>query len=85
MPPIPSFDEDFDAYLYKNSSLARAKSKNFVNHFYISPQLWAWKENRIKTIRKVIDQMFVILPFEKEYYKKLKYDVVYVGHPNFTL
>ena len=58
-----------------------AKSKNFVNHFYISPQLWAWKENRIKTIRKVIDQMFVILPFEKEYYKKLKYDVVYVGHP----
>ena len=58
-----------------------AKSKNFVNHFYISPQLWAWKENRIKTIRKVIDQMFVILPFEKEYYKKLKYDVIYVGHP----
>ena len=58
-----------------------AKSKKFINHFYISPQLWAWKENRIKTIRKVIDQMFVILPFEKEYYKKLKYDVIYVGHP----
>ena len=58
-----------------------AKSKNFTNHFYISPQIWAWKENRIKTIRKVIDQMFVILPFEKEYYKKLKYDVFYVGHP----
>ena len=48
-----------------------AKSKNFTNHFYISPQLWAWKENRIKTIKKVIDQMFVILPFEKEYYNKL--------------
>ncbi len=58
-----------------------AKSKKFINHFYISPQLWAWKEKRIKTIRKVIDQMFVILPFEKEYYKKLKYNVYYVGHP----
>ena len=58
-----------------------AKSKNFTNHFYISPQLWAWKENRIKTIKKVIDQMFVILPFEKEYYNKLKYNVFYVGHP----
>ena len=58
-----------------------AKSKNFINHFYISPQIWAWKENRIKTIKKVIDQLFVILPFEKEYYKKFKYDVYYVGHP----
>ena len=58
-----------------------AKSKNFTNHFYISPQLWAWKENRIKTIKRVIDQMFVILPFEKDYYDKLKYKVSYVGHP----
>lgn len=58
-----------------------AKSKKFINHFYISPQIWAWKESRIKTIRKVIDQMFVILPFEKEYYKRLKYEVFYVGHP----
>ena len=58
-----------------------AKSKNFINHFYISPQIWAWKESRIKTIRKVIDQMFVILPFEKQYYKKLNYAVNYVGHP----
>ena len=48
-----------------------AKSKNFINHFYISPQIWAWKENRIKTIKKVIDQLFVILPFEKEYYNYL--------------
>ena len=62
-----------------------AKSKNFINHFYISPQLWAWKENRIRTIRKVIDQMFVILPFEKEYYNKLKYEVFYVGHPLFDV
>ena len=49
-----------------------AKSKNFTNHFYISPQIWAWKESRIKIIKKVIDQMFVILPFEKKYYQKLE-------------
>ena len=58
-----------------------AKSKNFINHFYISPQIWAWKENRIKTIKRVIDQMYVILPFEKQFYKNLNYDVHYVGHP----
>ena len=58
-----------------------AKSKNFTNHFYISPQIWAWKESRIKIIKKVIDQMFVILPFEKKYYQKLNYEVNYVGHP----
>lgn len=58
-----------------------AKSKNFTNHFYISPQIWAWKESRIKIIKKVIDQMFVILPFEKKFYQKLNYDVNYVGHP----
>ena len=58
-----------------------AKSKNFINHFYISPQIWAWKQNRIKTIKKVIDQMYVILPFEKQFYKNLNYKVHYVGHP----
>tara|TARA_B100001175_G_scaffold317888_1_gene337261 strand:- start:5457 stop:6563 length:1107 start_codon:yes stop_codon:yes gene_type:complete len=58
-----------------------AKSKNFTNHFYISPQIWAWKESRIKIIRKVIDQMFVILPFEKKYYNNLNFEVNYVGHP----
>ena len=58
-----------------------AKSKNFINHFYISPQIWAWKQNRIKTIKRVVDEMYVILPFEKQFYKKLNYNVHYVGHP----
>tara|TARA_B100000524_G_scaffold348341_1_gene252558 strand:+ start:1581 stop:2687 length:1107 start_codon:yes stop_codon:yes gene_type:complete len=58
-----------------------AKSKNFINHFYISPQIWAWKQNRIKTIKRVIDQMYVILPFEKKFYEKLNFNVHYVGHP----
>ncbi len=58
-----------------------AKKNNFKNHFYISPQIWAWKGKRINTIRKVIDQMYVILPFEKEYYSSVNYNVHYVGHP----
>ena len=58
-----------------------AKKKNFKNHYYISPQLWAWKEGRIKKIKKVIDQMYVILPFEKPYYANHNYDVQFVGHP----
>ena len=80
-------DYNPDAIIYVdfpgfNMRIAKwAKSKSYINHFYISPQLWAWKEKRIKIIKKVIDQMFVILPFEKEYYKKLKYEVFYVGHP----
>lgn len=58
-----------------------AKKKMYKNHFYISPQIWAWKQSRIKTIKNVIDQMYVILPFEMNFYKSFEYDVNYVGHP----
>jgi lipid-A-disaccharide synthase len=49
--------------------------------YYISPQIWAWKENRIRAIRRDVDKMIVILPFEKDFYKKHNYEVSYVGHP----
>ncbi len=50
--------------------------------FYISPQVWAWKESRVPKMKKTIDKMIVILPFEKDYYKrKWNWDVEYVGHP----
>lgn len=49
--------------------------------YYISPQVWAWKEGRVKQIRSSIDKMLVILPFEKAFYKKWDYEVQYVGHP----
>ncbi len=50
--------------------------------FYISPQVWAWKESRVPKMKKYIDKMIVILPFEKDYYeKKWNWDVEYVGHP----
>ena len=58
-----------------------AKQNGFKVIFYISPQVWAWKESRVKQIKKYVDKMIVILPFEKEFYKKWDYDVEYVGHP----
>lgn len=49
--------------------------------YYISPQLWAWKEGRIKTIQNYVDEMLVILPFEKDFYQKHQYNAHFVGHP----
>lgn len=49
--------------------------------YYISPKIWAWKEYRIKSIKKYIDQMLCILPFEVEFYQKHRYPVTYVGNP----
>lgn len=49
--------------------------------FYISPQVWAWKKSRVKKIRRDVDRMFVILPFEKEFFEKENVEVEFVGHP----
>ncbi len=49
--------------------------------YYISPKIWAWKKGRIKTIRKVVDKMLVILPFEVAFFKELDFPVEYVGNP----
>jgi lipid-A-disaccharide synthase len=59
-----------------------AKQQRLKVIYYISPQVWAWKENRVKEMKKDIDKMIVIIPFEKEYFKnKWNWDVEYVGHP----
>lgn len=59
-----------------------AKQQGIKTHFYVSPQIWAWKENRIKEIKRDIDQMYVILPFEKNFYEeKHNFPVHFVGHP----
>lgn len=59
-----------------------AKQQRIKVVFYISPQVWAWKENRVKKMKQTIDKMIVILPFEKNYFKeKWNWDVEYVGHP----
>ena len=49
--------------------------------YYISPQVWAWKESRVNLIKKCVDKMIVIFPFEKEFYQKHHYAVEYCGHP----
>lgn len=59
-----------------------AKEHNIKVAYYISPQVWAWKANRVKQMKLCIDKMLCIIPFEKEYYKtKWNWDVEYVGHP----
>ena len=59
-----------------------AKQKGIKVHYYISPQIWAWKESRIKKIKRDVDEMYVILPFEKDFYeKKHGFPVHFVGHP----
>lgn len=50
-------------------------------YYYISPQVWAWKKGRVKKIKRFVDRMFVILPFEKPFYEKEGLEVDYVGHP----
>jgi len=66
-----------------NLRIARwAKANGYKTHYYISPQIWAWKENRINAIKRDVDAMYVILPFEKDFYeKKHQFPVHFVGHP----
>ncbi|NQV02977.1 MAG: lipid-A-disaccharide synthase [Bacteroidia bacterium] len=62
--------------------MAKFAKRHGINVFYyISPQLWAWKSSRVKIIQKCVSRMFVILPFEQEFYLKYNYPVDFVGHP----
>jgi lipid-A-disaccharide synthase len=59
-----------------------AKKQGIKTHYYISPQIWAWKENRINAIKRDFDKLYVILPFEKSFYEhKHHFPVEFVGHP----
>jgi lipid-A-disaccharide synthase len=58
-----------------------AQKQHLKVFYYISPKVWAWKEYRVKKIRKVVDEMFTILPFETDFYKKYGMKVHYVGNP----
>ncbi|CAN5459890.1 lipid-A-disaccharide synthase [soil metagenome] len=58
-----------------------AKKQGIKVFYYISPQIWAWKQSRVHKIKRIVDKMYVILPFEKEFYKKFDYEVEFVGHP----
>ncbi|MGB0882350.1 MAG: lipid-A-disaccharide synthase, partial [Vicingaceae bacterium] len=65
-----------------NMKIAKwAKANNIKVYYYISPKIWAWNQKRGHKIKQIVDKMFVILPFEKEFYKKFNYEVDFVGHP----
>ena len=65
-----------------NLKIAKAaKERGIPVFYYISPQVWAWRKRRVKTIKKYVDKMMVILPFEKEFYQREGVDVEFVGHP----
>ncbi len=57
------------------------KKKGLKIVYYISPQIWAWHTSRVHQIKKLIDRMLVILPFEKTFYQQYTYEVDFVGHP----
>jgi len=83
---IEKFNPDviiFIDYPGFNMRIAKwAKRKGIKTHYYIAPQIWAWKENRIKAVKKDFDKLFVILPFEKDFFEiKHGYPVEFVGHP----
>lgn len=83
---IEKFNPDviiFIDYPGFNMRIAKwAKQKGIKTHYYISPQIWAWKESRIKDIKRDFDKLYVILPFEKDFYeKKHHFPVEFVGHP----
>ncbi len=56
-------------------------TEGFKTYYYISPKIWAWKQSRVHKIKKYIDKLFIIFPFEKDFYKQFNYEVEYVGNP----
>ena len=71
---------DYPGFNFKIAKFAHGLS--IPVHYYISPKVWAWKENRVKLIKKYVTQLYSILPFEKEYFKQRNVDVIYVGNPS---
>lgn len=70
---------DFPGFNLKIASFA--KQNNIKTCYYISPKIWAWNQGRVHKIKKIVDHMFCILPFEVDFYKKFGMKVDYVGNP----
>ena len=68
----PSFNLKIAKYAHK---------KQIKTHYFISPKVWVWKEWRVKSIKRYVDRMYCILPFEVDFYRKHDYEVTYVGNP----
>lgn len=70
---------DYPGFNMRIAEFARAKGMKVV--YYISPQIWAWKESRVHKIKRDVNRMLTILPFEAQFYAKYKMEVSFVGHP----
>ncbi|MBC7451925.1 MAG: lipid-A-disaccharide synthase, partial [Cytophagales bacterium] len=70
---------DFSGFNMKIAAFC--KEQNIKVFYYISPKVWAWNTKRAWKIKKLVDHLFVILPFEKEFFQKFEYEVDYVGNP----
>jgi lipid-A-disaccharide synthase len=78
-PPTAAILVDFPDF---NLRLAkRVKNAGAPVFYYVSPQVWAWRQGRVRQIRELVDKMLVIFPFEQEIYRSAKVDVEFVGHP----
>lgn len=71
---------DYPGFNLKIAKYVKTQLKIPV-HYYISPKVWAWKEYRVKSFKKYVDEMLCILPFEVDFFKKHNYKVHYVGNP----
>ena len=72
---------DYPGFNLKIAKKIKA-STSIPIYYYISPKIWAWKEHRIHAIKRDIDEMFSILPFEVDFYKRYSYPIHYVGNPS---
>lgn len=70
---------DFPGFNLKIAEFANARG--IKTNYYISPKVWAWNQKRVLKIKRIVDRMLCILPFEVDFYKKWDYDVNYVGNP----
>lgn len=70
---------DYPGFNLRMAKFLRKKGLKVV--YYISPQIWAWKKSRVHAIKKTVDQVLVILPFEKKFYQQYNVEVEFVGHP----
>ena len=71
---------DYPGFILKIAEYIKQHTRIPV-YYYISPKIWAWKEYRIKNIKRDVDELFSILPFEVDFFKKHQYPVHYVGNP----
>ena len=72
---------DYPGFNLRIAKQLKSVLPNIPIYYYISPQIWAWKENRIQYIKKYIDKMIVIFEFEKDWYTERGIDALFVGHP----